>query len=171
MSVVTAVRYLAEFAAEALRPWEPSRELAAKLLADLPLMVRLRRDDAATADEVEHLVLGRFVPAEPPSVPGVDWAPVYPSPGTKLLREANGDMWAETDDPRRIERLEKSGALSGDRWNRNTVEENFGPLVEVQPDAGRVWDGSVPPGGWVCAVCRTPVESEPCPAHGAAVES
>lgn len=28
-----------------------------------------------------------------------------------------------------------------------------------------VWDASVPPGGWVCAICRTPVESEPCTEH------
>ena len=28
------------------------------------------------------------------------------------------------------------------------------------------WDDSVPPGGYVCAVCGTPVESEPCPVHG-----
>lgn len=36
--------------------------------------------------------------------------------------------------------------------------------------AAEVWDGSVPPGGFVCSVCRTPVESEPCELHGA-VES
>jgi hypothetical protein len=72
MSMVTAVKYLAEFAAEALRPWDPSRELAARLLADLPLMQRLRRDDEATADEVTHLVLGRFA-AKPPAVEGKDW--------------------------------------------------------------------------------------------------
>ena len=29
-----------------------------------------------------------------------------------------------------------------------------------------VLDLSVPPGGYVCAICRTPVESEPCPDHG-----
>lgn len=28
------------------------------------------------------------------------------------------------------------------------------------------WDDSVPPGGWVCAVCGLPCESEPCPDHG-----
>lgn len=74
MSMVTAVKYLAEFAAEALRPWDPSRELAARMLADLPLMVRLRRDDEATADEVTHLVLGRFLP-KPPAVEGKDHLP------------------------------------------------------------------------------------------------
>ena len=73
MSVVTAVKYLAEFAAEALRPWDPSRELAARMLADLPLMVRLREDDSATADEVTYLVLGRFLPGEPPTVEGADF--------------------------------------------------------------------------------------------------
>lgn len=33
--------------------------------------------------------------------------------------------------------------------------------------AAEVWDDSVPPGGRVCSVCRTPVESEPCELHGA----
>lgn len=49
-----------------------------------------------------------------------------------------------------------------------------GPLVEVVPQpkpAPEVWDGSVPPGGFVCSVCRTPVESEPCELHGEAVLS
>jgi hypothetical protein len=30
---------------------------------------------------------------------------------------------------------------------------------------GEVWDGSVPPGGYVCAACGTPTESEPCVDH------
>lgn len=29
-----------------------------------------------------------------------------------------------------------------------------------------VWDSSVPPGGFVCNICRFPVESEPCADHG-----
>lgn len=32
-------------------------------------------------------------------------------------------------------------------------------------DAPDRWDVSVPPGGYVCSVCGTPVESEPCPDH------
>ena len=28
-----------------------------------------------------------------------------------------------------------------------------------------VWDDSVPPGGYVCAACGAPVESEPCAEH------
>jgi hypothetical protein len=41
------------------------------------------------------------------------------------------------------------------------------PLSEVTArPTGEVWDDSVPPGGFVCAVCRIPVESEPCPEHG-----
>lgn len=28
------------------------------------------------------------------------------------------------------------------------------------------WDNTVAPGGYVCTVCRVPVESEPCPQHG-----
>ena len=28
-----------------------------------------------------------------------------------------------------------------------------------------VWDGSVPPGGYVCSVCEMPVETEPCTQH------
>lgn len=52
------------------------------------------------------------------------------------------------------------------------VDADYGPLVEVQPrPAPAVWDDSVPPGGFVCSVCRTPVESEPCALHGEAVQS
>lgn len=32
-----------------------------------------------------------------------------------------------------------------------------------------VWDDVVPPGGLVCTTCGAPVESEPCPEHGAPV--
>lgn len=32
-------------------------------------------------------------------------------------------------------------------------------------DAPEVWSGEVPPGGFVCSVCGTPVESEPCREH------
>ncbi|WP_167305428.1 hypothetical protein [Saccharomonospora piscinae] len=32
-------------------------------------------------------------------------------------------------------------------------------------DAPDVWDASIPPGGYVCSTCHTPVESEPCPDH------
>lgn len=32
-------------------------------------------------------------------------------------------------------------------------------------DADDVFDGSVPPGGWVCASCRRPTETEPCRDH------
>lgn len=32
-------------------------------------------------------------------------------------------------------------------------------------DGTAVWDDRLPPGGWVCAICRNPVESEPCPDH------
>jgi hypothetical protein len=28
-----------------------------------------------------------------------------------------------------------------------------------------VWDDTLPPGGYVCAECGQPVESEPCPDH------
>jgi hypothetical protein len=55
-------------------------------------------------------------------------------------------------------------------------------LAPRQPDDRAVtgiWDGSIPPGGYVCAVpvpdgwvhpkvgpvCAYPVESEPCPVH------
>lgn len=72
MSMVTAVKYLAVTAADYLMPWEPSREKAAVMLADLPLMRKLREEDEATADEVTFLVLGRFLPGEPPSVEGKD---------------------------------------------------------------------------------------------------
>lgn len=30
---------------------------------------------------------------------------------------------------------------------------------------GERWDSTIPPGGWVCATCGIPTESEPCPHH------
>jgi hypothetical protein len=43
---------------------------------------------------------------------------------------------------------------------------------EMNAPAGEVWDGSTAPGGWVCVYpgCGAPVESEPCPTHGHAIE-
>lgn len=41
------------------------------------------------------------------------------------------------------------------------VTEAVRPLVPYRP----VWDGSLPPGSYVCSVCGQPVESEPCPEH------
>lgn len=32
-------------------------------------------------------------------------------------------------------------------------------------DGTEVWDDTLAPGGWVCAICRTPVESTPCDEH------
>lgn len=32
-------------------------------------------------------------------------------------------------------------------------------------DAPSVWDDAIPPGGYVCGTCGTPVESEPCSEH------
>lgn len=32
-------------------------------------------------------------------------------------------------------------------------------------DAPDEWVADLPPGGYVCSVCKTPVESEPCPEH------
>jgi len=32
-------------------------------------------------------------------------------------------------------------------------------------DAPDEWDATLPPGGYVCSVCKTPVESEPCQEH------
>lgn len=36
--------------------------------------------------------------------------------------------------------------------------------MSAPPNA--VWSDAVAPGGYVCAVCGMPVESEPCPEHG-----
>jgi hypothetical protein len=36
--------------------------------------------------------------------------------------------------------------------------------------AESIWDGSVPPGGFICAVCAIPTESEPCPDHQSTTE-
>jgi hypothetical protein len=39
------------------------------------------------------------------------------------------------------------------------------PVYTGAEDAPDVWAADVAPGGYVCGVCRTPVESEPCPTH------
>ena len=36
----------------------------------------------------------------------------------------------------------------------------------AHPDYEPTWDSTIPPGGFVCNLCGTPVESEPCPDHG-----
>lgn len=51
------------------------REEAAVVLAMWDRMRKLRQVDADAAAEVTALVLARFSPAEPPSVPGLDWLP------------------------------------------------------------------------------------------------
>lgn len=41
-----------------------------------------------------------------------------------------------------------------------------------EKDVPHIWDGTIPPGGYVCSICGTPVESEPCQQHqGAAYGS
>jgi hypothetical protein len=75
MSVVVAVKVLADAGTAALRLFgdDLTREDASKLLEMWAPMRRLRVDDDATADEVTHLVLGRFLPAELPTDDGKDW--------------------------------------------------------------------------------------------------
>lgn len=42
---------------------------------------------------------------------------------------------------------------------------DFNRLNVVPLKGINVWDDSVPPGGYVCSVCRIPTETEPCPEH------
>lgn len=171
MTLIDAVKVLADAGVAALRHFgdDLTRENAARLLPMWAQMRRLRELDEASADEVTFLVLGRFSPAEPPTVPGKDFAPKL------ACYEANY--------------VNESAAFNGrpfKRWcncGRSFADPSYdvasaalmahiaesAPLVEVTPDAvpaPQVWDDSVPPGGFVCSVCRTPVESEPCPEHG-----
>ena len=39
------------------------------------------------------------------------------------------------------------------------------PPAPPTPDAADVWDGTIPPGGYVCSTCGMPTESEPCQDH------
>ena len=63
----------------------------------------------------------------------------------------------------------------GPGWTH--ADEMIGRWCQVRmatpDDAPCVWDDSVAPGGFVCGVCRLPVESEPCRKHqpGAFAES
>jgi hypothetical protein len=77
MSMVVAVKVLADAGVAALRGFgDLSREEAASLLPMWEQMRKLRQLDEATAVEVTGLILGRFTPAEPPNVAGVDFLPV-----------------------------------------------------------------------------------------------
>lgn len=101
------------------------------------------REDAAVMVTYWHLyepadeelvaeVLGRFAPAEPPSVPGVDFLP------PRRWRDRDGQFWSVgSDDLISLETERGPSRL----FVLATVEELadlYGPLVEVQPDAEQV---------------------------------
>lgn len=50
-------------------------------------------------------------------------------------------------------------AIRAERTARATIAAHRDELLN------RRWDDSLPPGGYVCATCGQPVESEPCPKH------
>jgi hypothetical protein len=58
---------------------------------------------------------------------------------------------------------------SGDYCERHNVEVQawFRRMDERynNRDAPNVWDDGLPPGGYVCAACGQPTESEPCADH------
>lgn len=51
------------------------------------------------------------------------------------------------------------GGSSLNDYERGYIDSGHGRAAES------IWDDAVAPGGLVCAVCREPVESEPCPYH------
>lgn len=48
--------------------------------------------------------------------------------------------------------VRESSEVSWPQWKRELLYEE-------------VWDAAVPPGGYICSTCGTPVETEPCPDH------
>jgi hypothetical protein len=46
--------------------------------------------------------------------------------------------------------------------------ETFDAIAALVTNAPNVWDGTLPPGGFVCGACGQPVESEPCEQHQSA---
>lgn len=54
------------------------------------------------------------------------------------------------------------GGLVFHIWDRGEPDP---PETVAGADAPDVWCDAIPPGGYVCGVCRTPTESEPCAEH------
>jgi hypothetical protein len=132
MSVVDAVRTLADMCHVPLRPFDLTREEAAELLEKLPEIKHLRSRDEATADEVVFLVLGQFE-AELPTEYRKDHlvaeaVAALDEPKPRRWRDREGDEWDESGD--RL-RLAEPGVVS--TTDRVFVENAYGPLVEVVP--------------------------------------
>lgn len=72
----------------------------------------------------------------------------------ELLKEHSQHLAGAEEQLADLEAEANSLAADRDRWQHRYYE-----------DARTYWDGELPPGGELCAVCYTPVESEPCPDH------
>jgi hypothetical protein len=80
---------------------------------------------------------------------------LYWSPDHGLIEREDGTWW-------HVEKRRTSLSHNG------LPNERPADAVRLAPDtadARDVWDGSVAPGGYVCATCGTPTESEPCAEH------
>jgi hypothetical protein len=135
-------------AEHALRCWhgdDMTREQAAALLPKWRFAVGLD-------DDLRTEVLSRFSPAEPPSVPGLDWLPEVEADAKQIVAEVvagvprvrefhddHGCTWREHASGQLV-LLDANGKDSGLRKDHIVVERLYGPLVEVvpQPDAEAV---------------------------------
>lgn len=79
------------------------------------------------------------------------------------------DQTTEIDCYRRVLERIRDLADAIDHGDAATTSARTIALKAERVLALEQWDGSVPPGGYVCAICRVPVESEPCPDHSKAV--
>ncbi|QGJ96528.1 hypothetical protein SEA_BEATUSCOMEDENTI_89 [Arthrobacter phage BeatusComedenti] len=81
----------------------------------------------------------------------------------KTLEEQVREKMLATTQPRELSDVQMEAVTSAvSDWYREIFEK----------DVPHVWDGTHPPGGYVCSICGTPTESEPCEKHqGAAFGS
>lgn len=146
--------------ADALQPLADAGAEVTKMWASLTVQVTSHSSDGApyTARRKSvDLLAGAFGLPEPTR-----------GPSSYTADRFGLTVFTPTPPPVEARREQLLAALA-ELDEEEAAEGSSSPLVEVtdtpQP-APQVWDDSVPPGGFVCSVCRTPVESEPCPEHG-----
>lgn len=103
---------------------------------------------------------------------------IHCDPGVDCAHDRAEDVWVTPVDLRRPAPASTSGPLAPDQHeNVHAPTLTRGGFSERLRALGRDggepnvyeprWCSAIPPGGFVCNLCGTPVESEPCPEHGA----
>lgn len=84
---------------------------------------------------------------------------------SEALAEANTEIECYRKALRKIRTRADNSCHGNDKTSLGFAAIATGAEIALRVE---VWDSSVPPGGYVCAVCRIPVESEPCAKHNPA---